>query len=72
MLIQHQVTGLVNVGYERYNLFEFAKRRRPDIEPIKRADITSVRLPRDCSLDVTKLRSIIDLDSILGLTNTQS
>jgi dTDP-4-dehydrorhamnose reductase len=71
-LIQHQVTGLVNVGYERYNLFEFAKRRRPDIEPIKRADITSVRLPRDCSLDVTKLRSIIDLDSILGLTDTQS
>ncbi len=61
-LIEKNITGLIHVGNKRYNLYEYAALRRADVEPIKRSDIKTVRLPGDCSLDVSKLSSILDLE----------
>ena len=61
-LIKKGLTGLIHVGDKRYNLYDYAKLRRPDVEPIKRSDIKSVALPPDCSLNTTKLRSILNLE----------
>ncbi|MBN2230610.1 MAG: NAD(P)-dependent oxidoreductase [Candidatus Thorarchaeota archaeon] len=61
-LIKLNQTGIIHVGYDRYNLYEYAKSRRQDVEAIKRSDIKSVRLPGDCSLDITKLKSILNLE----------
>jgi dTDP-4-dehydrorhamnose reductase len=65
-LIDLRTDGVIHVGDKRYSLFQFAKSRRPDVEPMKRADITTVKLPGDCSLDVSKLKSIMNVKSVIS------
>ncbi|MHA1247406.1 MAG: SDR family oxidoreductase [Candidatus Thorarchaeota archaeon] len=65
-LVDRHATGIIHIGKERYNVYEVARKRNPRVLPIKRSDITSVALPQDCSLDVSKMKSIIDLEEVLA------
>lgn len=64
-LVDLSESGIIHLGKKRYNLYQVAKSRRSDVSPIKVDDIKSVRLPKDCSLDVSKLKSIVNLEEVL-------
>jgi len=49
--------GILNIGTGRKSTYDLARQTRPDIEPIKRADI-DVILPYDTSLDLSEWRKI--------------
>lgn len=44
------ITGVQHFGVRDVNVFEFARLGRPDVQPVLRADITTLRLPRDVRL----------------------
>lgn len=44
---------LIHIATERKSIFDLAKKSK-DVKPIKRADIASVSLPRDTSLNIDK------------------
>lgn len=52
-----RVSGILHIGTGRKSLFDLAKQTR-DVEPITRADVAGVRLPKDTSLDTGKWASI--------------
>lgn len=45
-------TGVVHFGVRHVNVFEFARIDRPDVKPVLRADIKTLRQPRDLRLEV--------------------
>ena len=52
-------TGVINVGGEATTLYDFAKQERPDIEKIYRKDIKDVKMAKDSTMNMEKLRSIL-------------
>jgi dTDP-4-dehydrorhamnose reductase len=64
-LIGKKATGIYHVGNGRFNVYEWAKRLTPTLQPTTR-DKIPLPLPGDCSLDCTKLNSIIDVKKLLG------
>lgn len=44
--------GLLHFGARQVNVYEFARLDRPDVKPITRAEITTLRQPRDVRLEV--------------------
>lgn len=64
-LIEKKAVGIYHVGNGRFNVYEWAKKLTPDLQPTMR-DKIPFPLPRDCSLDCTKLNSIIDVKKLLG------
>jgi len=55
-------TGIINIGGEPTNSYEFAKHERPDVKKIYRKDISDVRMPEDSTMNLTKLGEILDED----------
>lgn len=48
----------IHIGTGRKSTYELARESRPDVKPCKVEDISSVRLPRDTSLNLTKWKEI--------------
>lgn len=46
--------GIVHFGARDVNVYEFAKQDRPDVKPVQRSDIGTLRLPRDVRLQVSE------------------
>jgi dTDP-4-dehydrorhamnose reductase len=59
ILIKSGASGVYNVGTERKSVYDLAVSRNPDVLPMSREDIKSVKLPRDISMDITKLKNNI-------------
>lgn len=54
LVIDSDLTGIINVGTERKSILELAKRRTPEVEPMSVEEVTNVKMPRDISMDLTK------------------
>ena len=50
--------SVIHIATERKSVFALAKLTNPKAEPIKRADIKSVTLPKDTSLDISVWREL--------------
>lgn len=57
-LAKSNLTGIINVGTERKSIYELAKRRNPNVKPMSKNEITSVKLPNDISMNLDKLNNI--------------
>lgn len=64
-LIEKGVTDLYHIGRGRYSVYEWAHGFDPDVKPIKLGDI-DFPLPKDVSLDCSKLHREIDFKGIFG------
>ncbi|RMH55664.1 MAG: NAD-dependent epimerase/dehydratase family protein [Candidatus Hydrogenedentota bacterium] len=53
-LAQSDLRGVINVGGKRRSLYDYALETRPDVQPIRLADL-EYPVPRDTSLDLTRL-----------------
>ena len=45
---------IIHIATERKSVYELARRTNPKVEPVKRADIKSVILPKDTSLSISR------------------
>lgn len=59
-LIDRRASGTFHIGQETMTAFEYARRSNPDVRPCTRAEITTLRLPEDCSLDTSKLQRFLE------------
>ena len=53
-----ELPKVIHIATERKSVFALAKQTNPKVEPIKRADIKSVTLPKDTSLDISAWREL--------------
>ena len=58
--------GIYNVGTERKNLYELAKRRNPNVRPVSSKDWSAVAMPRDCSMDCTKFENLVQQEGFIN------
>lgn len=61
LLVKNDIGGVINVGGQRKTVYELAKTRYPEVKPISVSEIeqkAGVILPRDCSMDISKLLGI--------------
>lgn len=63
-LVNQEITGLYHLGNGRYSVYEWAIEFDPDVEPTTLQDI-SFPLPKDISLDTSKLEDTIDVKKVL-------
>lgn len=52
------ILGTYHIGGPRFNVFDWAKHWRSDVEPCLRSDLDAFRLPGDISLDCTRARGV--------------
>lgn len=57
-VIKTGITGAINVGTERKSLYDLAIQRATNTSPISVKSIKSVKMPRDISMDLTKLNNL--------------
>lgn len=57
-LVENGVEGTVHIGGQHWNIYEYAKKIRPDVKPVLRKDLP-VPVPRDCRLDTSKLQKLL-------------
>ena len=53
-------TGIINIGGEPTNTYKFIKHERPDIEKIYIKDISDVKMARDSSMNLNKLKRVLN------------
>jgi len=53
-----ELPKVIHIATERKSVFALAKLTNPKVKPIKRADIKSVTLPKDTSLDISAWREL--------------
>lgn len=53
-LICNRARGIYNVGTERKSIYDLAKRRTAEVEPISKKEIKDVYLPSDISMNLDK------------------
>ena len=53
-------TGIINVGGKSQSVYEFVKEENVGVEPIYLKDISDVNMATDCSMDITKMKKVID------------
>ena len=53
-------TGIINIGGEPTNPYEFAKHERPDVKKIYRKDILDVYVAEDTTMNLSKLRGALN------------
>jgi len=53
-------TGIFNIGGEIMSPFEFAKQSNPDIKKIYLKDIEDVKMGKNASMDISKMKKILD------------
>lgn len=46
--------GIAQFGARQINVYEFARIDRPDVKPVTRADISTLRLPSDVRMELTE------------------
>ena len=56
--------GIINVGGKSQSVYDFVKEENSNIEPIYLKDISDVNMATDCSMDITKMKKVIN-DSII-------
>ncbi|MFA5023380.1 MAG: sugar nucleotide-binding protein [Patescibacteria group bacterium] len=56
-LIKNDAFGVYNVGTKRKSIFELAKRRNENVQPMSKNEIKNVILPSDISMNVEKFES---------------
>ena len=56
--------GIINVGGKSQSVYDFVKNENPNIKPIYLKDISDVNMATDCSMDITKMKKVIN-DSII-------
>lgn len=49
---------ILHIGTDRKTMFELAKRSNPTVQPIERADVKTINLPKDTSLDCSIWQAI--------------
>ena len=49
-------TGIINIGGEPTNSYEFIKHERPNIEKIYRKDILDVNMAEDSTMNLDKMK----------------
>jgi dTDP-4-dehydrorhamnose reductase len=54
LLIANNAKGIYNVGTEKKSVYDLAKRRNKDVQPMSRREIAYVNLPIDTSMNVDK------------------
>ena len=52
-------TGVINVGGEAQSAYDFAKKDNPNLQKISRKDIEDVNIAPDTSMDISRLKNII-------------
>ena len=52
--------GIINVGGPKTTPFDFVKTERPDIEKIYIKDISDVKMARDSSMNLNKLKRVLN------------
>ena len=52
--------GVINVGGKSQSVYEFVKEENVGVEPIYLKDISDVNMATDCSMDITKMKKVID------------
>ena len=52
--------GTINVGGKSQSVYEFVKETNPKIGKTKLSDINDVNMAKDCSLDTTKMKNILN------------
>ena len=57
-------SGIINVGGKSQSVYEFVKETNSDIKPITLSEISDVNMATDCSMNVTKLKKILDDSAI--------
>lgn len=55
MLIESNLTGIINVGTERKSVYDLAKRRNQEIAPMSVKEVVNVNMPSDISMDLSRL-----------------
>lgn len=58
-VIQTGATGVYNMGTSLKTVYELAKETKPDVVPVN--DTVSDTMPSDVSMDLTKLKDLIDV-----------
>ena len=53
-------TGIMNVGGKSQSVYDFVKEENVGVEPIYLKDISDVNMATDCSMDITKMKKVID------------
>jgi len=54
LVIESDLTGVINIGTERKTILDLAQKRNPEIEPMSITEIQNVRMPRDISMNIDK------------------
>ena len=52
--------GIINVGGKSQSVYEFVKESNSDVEPITLSEISDVNMATDCSMDIKKLKEILE------------
>ena len=58
-LIANNANGIYNVGTEKKSIYELAKRRNPNIQPMSKSEIKDVRIPSDISMNTDKYEEFL-------------
>ncbi len=53
-------TGIINVGGKSQSVYDFVKEENTNVEPIYLKDISDVNMAKDCSMDTTKMKKVIE------------
>jgi len=53
-------TGIINVGGKSQSVYDFVKEDNTNVEPIYLKDISDVNMAKDCSMDTTKMKKVIE------------
>lgn len=56
LVIDSDLTGVINVGTERKSILELVRRVKPTVEEMSVMEIKNVKMPNDISMDLTRLR----------------
>lgn len=59
-LVEKGVEGTFHIGGQHWNVYEYAKKVRPEVKPVLRKDLP-VPVPRDCRLNTSKFLNLIKL-----------
>ena len=51
--------GVINIGGKSQSIYEFAKEEHPDIEKIYLKDIKDVKMPKDSTLNLDKMKKLL-------------
>jgi dTDP-4-dehydrorhamnose reductase len=54
LVAKSDMAGIINIGTERKSIYDLAARRTPDVGKMSRAEVSSVNMPMDISMNIDK------------------